>query len=39
MNFWMDTAMVELKNVIKKTDVIIINDEEAEQLSGERNIF
>ena len=38
MNFWMDTAMVELKKAIKKTDLLIINDEEAEQLTGEKNI-
>ena len=37
MNFWMDTAMDELKKAIKKTDLIIINDEEAEQLTGQKN--
>ncbi len=37
MNFWMDTAMNELKKAIKKTDLIIINDEEAEQLTGQKN--
>ena len=38
MNFWMDTAMDELKKAIKKTDLLIINDEEAAQLTGEKNI-
>ena len=34
MNFWMDIALEELKKTIKLVDVIIINDEEARQLSG-----
>ena len=38
MNFWMDIAMKELKKVIKKVDVITINDEEARQLSGEYSL-
>lgn len=35
MNFWMDNTWDELMQVIKKVDVITINDEEARQLSGE----
>lgn len=35
MNFWMDVAWDDLLNVIKKIDVLVINDEEARQLSGE----
>jgi len=35
MNFWMDIAMEKLKEVISKVDVLIINDEEARQLSEE----
>ncbi|MGB2128774.1 MAG: PfkB family carbohydrate kinase [Flavicella sp.] len=38
MNFWMDIALDELKAVIKKVDVITINDEEARQLSGEYSL-
>lgn len=38
MNFWMDNTMDELKEVIAKTDVITINDEEARQLSGEYSL-
>jgi len=38
MNFWMDVAMPMLKKVIKKVDVITINDEEARQLSGEYSL-
>jgi sugar/nucleoside kinase (ribokinase family) len=35
MNFWMNIAMPSLKEVLKKVDVLAINDEEARQLSGE----
>jgi sugar/nucleoside kinase (ribokinase family) len=35
MNFWMDIAMPSLKAVLKKVDVLAINEEEARQLSGE----
>jgi len=38
MNFWMDVALDDLKKVIKKIDVITINDEEARQLSGEYSL-
>jgi sugar/nucleoside kinase (ribokinase family) len=38
MNFWMDIAMEELKNTLKLIDVLIINDEEARQLSGEYSL-
>ena len=38
MNFWMDTAMDELKKAISKTDLIVINDEEAEKLTNETNL-
>lgn len=38
MNFWMDTALDELKAVLKKVDVLTINDEEARQLSGEYSL-
>jgi sugar/nucleoside kinase (ribokinase family) len=38
MNFWMDIALPELKQVIQKVDVITINDEEARQLSGEYSL-
>lgn len=38
MNFWMDSAMDVLLQMIAKTDVISINDEEARQLSGEYSL-
>ncbi|HFS67067.1 MAG TPA: sugar kinase [Flavobacteriia bacterium] len=38
MDFWMNVALPELKEVLKKVDVITINDEEARQLSGEYSL-
>lgn len=38
MNFWMDSALDELFEVLKRVDVITINDEEARQLSGEYSL-
>ncbi len=38
MNFWMDTAMDDLKEVLKKVDVLLVNDAEARQLSGELSL-
>lgn len=35
MNFWMDSALDELKEVLKKVDVLLVNDGEARQLSNE----
>lgn len=35
MNFWMDIALDPLKEVLKKIDVLLVNDGEARQLSGE----
>jgi sugar/nucleoside kinase (ribokinase family) len=38
MNFWMDIALDDLKAVLKRVDVLTINDEEARQLSGEYSL-
>ena len=38
MNFWMDNTWDMLMEVIRKIDVITINDEEARQLSGEYSL-
>ena len=38
MNFWMNNTMPELKEVIRLTDVITINDEEARQLTKEYSL-
>lgn len=35
MNFWMDIAMDDLKKVLLEVDVLLVNDGEARQLSGE----
>jgi sugar/nucleoside kinase (ribokinase family) len=35
MNFWMETAMEDLKEVLTMIDVLLVNDSEARQLSGE----
>ncbi|HEY4149976.1 MAG TPA: PfkB family carbohydrate kinase [Chitinophagaceae bacterium] len=35
MNFWMDIKMKELQDVLKLVDVLMVNDSEARQLSGE----
>lgn len=39
MNFWMDNALEDLYKVIKKIDIITINDEEARQLTGEYSLL
>ncbi len=39
MNLWIDTAYEELLDVIKKVDVLIINDSEARQISKDDNLF
>jgi sugar/nucleoside kinase (ribokinase family) len=38
MNFWMDSAMEKLKEVIARVDILTINDAEARQLSGEHSL-
>ena len=38
MNFWMDIAMDDLKDVLKKVDLLMVNDGEARQLSGEYSL-
>jgi sugar/nucleoside kinase (ribokinase family) len=38
MNFWMETALDDLKEVIGMVDVLMVNDGEARQLSGEYSL-
>ena len=38
MNFWMDVALDKLLQVISKVDVLLVNDDEARQLSGEYSL-
>lgn len=35
MNFWMDSAMDDLKKLLTMVDVLLVNDSEARQLSGQ----
>ena len=39
MNFWIDTALEDLTKIIKRVNVVVINDEEAMQLSGKETLF
>lgn len=38
MNYWIDGSLPALKTLLKKVDVLVINDSEARQLSGEFNL-
>ncbi len=38
MNFWMEVAMDDLKKTISMVDVLMVNDSEARQLSGEYSL-
>jgi len=38
MNYWIEGAPKELREVLKRVDVLIINDAEARELSGEANL-
>ncbi|MFZ9261771.1 MAG: PfkB family carbohydrate kinase [Chitinophagaceae bacterium] len=38
MNFWMETALADLEEVLKKVDVLLVNDSEARQLSGQYSL-
>lgn len=38
MNFWMDVALDDLKKTMNMVDVIMVNDSEARQLSGEYSL-
>lgn len=38
MNFWMDIALDDLKKTLAVVDLLIINDEEARQLSGQSSL-
>lgn len=38
MNFWMEVALNDLKEVLKKVDVLMVNDSEARELSHEYSL-
>ena len=35
MNFWMESAMADLKKVLQQVDLLMVNDAEARQLTGQ----
>jgi sugar/nucleoside kinase (ribokinase family) len=39
MNLWISTALPALKKVMSKVDAIILNDQEARQITGETNLI
>lgn len=39
MNLWIDIAKQDLLNLLPRIDMLILNDEESEQLTGQPNIF
>ncbi len=39
MNYWIEGSNAELRELLRDVDVLIINDEEARQLSGEHNLL
>jgi sugar/nucleoside kinase (ribokinase family) len=38
MNFWIEGTPAELRRTLARVDALVINDEEAQQLTGERNL-
>lgn len=38
MNYWMDSALDLLRDVVGRVDILVINDAEARQLSGEHSL-
>ena len=38
MNYWIDGTPGELREVLRRVDALVINDEEARELSGESNL-
>ena len=38
MNYWIERTPAELKTVLKRVDVLLINDSEARELAGESNL-
>ncbi len=39
MNLWIDIELASLKKVLAKTDAVILNDQEARQITGETNLI
>jgi sugar/nucleoside kinase (ribokinase family) len=39
MNLWIDIAKEELLHLLRRVDAVVLNDEEARMLTGERNLL
>jgi sugar/nucleoside kinase (ribokinase family) len=39
MNFWIEQYLPDLKEVLRQVDGVVLNDEEARMLAGERNLI
>jgi sugar/nucleoside kinase (ribokinase family) len=39
MNLWIDTAKDDLLDILRRVDAVLLNDEEARMLTGERNLI
>ena len=39
MNFWMESAMPDLEEVLKHVDLLFVNDAEARQLTGQFSLI
>lgn len=39
MNLWIETSVGELRKVIERTDIFLLSDSEARQLTGHTNLF
>jgi len=39
MNFWISGKRAELENVLHRVDIVILNDEEIREYTGENNLF
>lgn len=39
MNLWIDTARADLLHLLRRVDAVVLNDEEARMLTGERNLI
>jgi sugar/nucleoside kinase (ribokinase family) len=39
MNLWIDIAKEELMHLLRRVDAVVLNDEEARMLTGERNLL
>lgn len=38
MNFWIDSALEDLRTLLRRIDLLVLNEEEGRQLTGEKNV-